>query len=207
MSRQLKAQGKSSTPKKKAAVSQAPRSKSAAPASTDSIEELVQAWQRERPDLESWPFAIFGRIWRLSASLLGDAERWLAPIGLTFESFSLIVTLRRAGAPFEMNPTALYRESLLSSGAITNRIDRVEAQGLVKRLPDPNDRRGTIVRLTQKGRSLADRAIKLHFEALAVSLSALDKAERAQLSALLGTLLLSVEQRRQAVPRARRRRD
>jgi DNA-binding MarR family transcriptional regulator len=207
MSRQLKAQGKSSTPKKKAAVAQAPRSKSAAPASTDSIEELVQAWQRERPDLESWPFAIFGRIWRLSASLLGDAERWLAPIGLTFESFSLIVTLRRAGASFEMNPTALYRESLLSSGAITNRIDRVEAQGLVKRLPDPNDRRGTIVRLTQKGRSLADRAIKLHFEALAVSLSALDKAERAQLSALLGTLSLSVEQRRQAVPRARRRRD
>ena len=206
MSRQLKAQGKSGTPKKKAAVAQAPRSKTA-PASTDSIEELVQAWQRERPDLESWPFAIFGRIWRLSASLLGDAERWLAPIGLTFESFSVIVTLRRAGAPFEMNPTALYRESLLSSGAITNRIDRVEAQGLVKRLPDPNDRRGTIVRLTQKGRSLADRAIKLHFEALAVSLSALDKAERAQLSALLGTLLLSVEQRRQPVPRARRRRD
>ena len=95
----------------------------------------------------------------------------------------------------------------LTSGAITNRIDRVEAQGLVKRLPDPNDRRGTIVRLTQKGRSLADRAINLHFEALAVSLSALDKAERAQLSALLGTLLLSVEQRRQPVPRARRRRD
>lgn len=153
-------------------------------------------WRRERPDLDPWPFAIFGRIWRLSASLLGDAEHWLAPIGLTFESFSVIVTLRRAGPPFELNPTALYRESLLSSGAITNRIDRVEAQGLVKRLPDPNDRRGTIVRLTPKGRALADRAIKLHFESLAEALSGLALAERDQLAGLLGKLLLSVEHKR-----------
>ena len=128
-------------------------------ADADSIETLVGEWRRERPDLDAAPFAIFGRIWRLTGNLLGDAEKWLAPIGLTFESFSLIVTLRRSGAPYELNPTALYRESLLSSGAMTNRIDRVEALGLVKRLPDPNDRRGTIVRLTPKGVALADRAI------------------------------------------------
>jgi DNA-binding MarR family transcriptional regulator len=204
MSRQFAARAKGRTPKKKASAAEATRTKPVAPAA-DSIDELMQAWERERPDLESWPFAIFGRIWRLSANLLGNAEHWLSPIGLTFESFSVIVTLRRGGPPFEMNPTALYRESLLSSGAITNRIDRVEAQGLVKRLPDPNDRRGTIVRLTPRGRALADRAIKLHFESLAKSLGGLDKSERAQLTALLGKLLLSVEENRRGAPKADRR--
>jgi DNA-binding MarR family transcriptional regulator len=163
---------------------------------TDSIEVLLAEWRRERPDLDPRPFAIFGRIWRLSANFLGDAEKWLAPVGLSFESFSFIVTLRRSGPPYELNPTTLYRESLLSSGAITNRIDRVEAEGLVKRLPDPKDRRGTIVRLTAKGRALADRAIKLHFEALAEELSGINRPERNQLARLLSKLLLSVDQRR-----------
>jgi DNA-binding MarR family transcriptional regulator len=165
-------------------------------ATADSIERLLAEWQRERSDLDPSPFGIFGRIWRLSTAMLGDADRWLAPIGLTFESFSLIVTLRRSGPPYELNPTALYRESLLSSGAITNRIDRVEHEGLVQRLPDPNDRRGTIVRLTAKGRKLADRSIQVHFEALKETLSGLDRAEREQLAKLLSKLLLSVEQRR-----------
>ena len=162
----------------------------------DSIEGLLAEWRRERPDLDPSPFGIFGRIWRLSTAMLGDAERWLAPIGLTFESFSLIVTLRRSGPPYELNPTALYRESLLSSGAITNRIDRVEREGLVRRLPDPNDRRGTIVQLTAKGRKLADRSIQVHFEALSETLSGLDRGERDQLTKLLSKLLLSVEHRR-----------
>ena len=165
-------------------------------ATSDSIEVLLAEWLRERPDLDPRPFAIFGRIWRLSASLLGNAEKWLAPVGLSFKSFSVIVTLRRSGPPYELNPTKLYRKSLLSSGAITNRIDRVEAEGLVKRLPDPKDRRGTIVRLTAKGRALADRAIKLHFAALAKELSGIDRAERDQLATLLSKLLLSVEERR-----------
>jgi DNA-binding MarR family transcriptional regulator len=176
-------------------------------ATTDSIEVLLAEWRRERPDLDPWPFAIFGRIWRLSANFLGDVEKWLAPVGLSFESFSVIVTLRRSGPPYELNPTTLYRESLLSSGAITNRIDRVEAEGLVKRLPDPKDRRGTIVRLTAKGRALADRAIKLHFAALAEELSGIDRAERDQLATLLSKLLMSVEQRRQRDREAARMRS
>lgn len=162
----------------------------------DSIEGLLAEWRRERPDLDPSPFAIFGRVWRLTGNLLGDAERWLAPLGLTFESFSLIVTLRRCGAPYELNPTALYRESILSSGAMTNRIDRVEAMGLVKRRPDPNDRRGTLVALTPKGRTLADRAIKLHFAALAEEFAVLTAAERKVLASLLSKLLAGVESRR-----------
>lgn len=170
-------------------------------AEADSIETLLAEWRTARPDLDPWPFSLFGRIWRLSANLLGDAETWLSPAGLSFEAFSVIVTLRRSGPPYQLNPTTLYRESLLSSGAITNRIDRVEAEGLVKRLPDPNDRRGTIVRLTPKGLALADRAIKLHFEALAEEFAVLDKQERATLAALLGKLLHAVEQRRVERPK------
>jgi DNA-binding MarR family transcriptional regulator len=163
---------------------------------TDSISILLAEWRRERPDLDPAPFAIFGRIWRLSANLSTQISEWLAPLGLNFESFSLIVTLRRSGAPYQLNPTALYRESLISSGAITNRIDRVEALGLVKRLPDPQDRRGTIVRLTRKGRTLADRAIELHFRKLAECLSEVSSADHVALEALLSRLLRSIEDRK-----------
>ena len=171
-------------------------SREAAPA-TDSISVLLEEWRRERPDLDPAPLGIFGRIWRLNASLSGEIADWLAPLGLNFESFSLIVTLRRSGPPYELNPTALYRESLISSGAITNRIDRVEALGLVKRLPDPEDRRGTIVRLTPKGRALADKAIKLHFERLADCLSGMTPGDQAGLAELLAKVLRSVERHRE----------
>lgn len=161
----------------------------------DSIAVLLDEWRRERPDLDPSPFAIFGRIWRLSANLSNEIAGWLAPLGLNFESFSVIVTLRRSGPPYELNPTALYRESLISSGAITNRIDRVEALGLVKRFPDPKDRRGTIVRLTPRGRALADKAIELHFQRLADCLSGMKPADQAGLAALLANLLQSAEVR------------
>ena len=173
----------------------------------DSIEPLLEGWRRERPDLDPWPLAILGRIQRLSHHLLRDADTWLKPLGLSWESFSLIVTLRRSGAPFALKPTDLYKESLLSSGAITNRIDRVERLGLVTRHKDPDDRRGVIVRLTAKGRLLADRAIKTHFDAMAEVLSALKSAERKQVAGLLEKLLRSIERAETLKPRRRERTD
>ena len=163
------------------------------PHQSDSIELLLSQWKTELPDLDNWPFAIFGRIWRLSAQLMSMVEDWLTPLGLTFETFSVIVTLRRIGAPYELNPTTLYRESLLSSGAMTNRIDRAEEAGLVKRIADPNDRRGTLVRLTPKGMIVADQAIRAHFSSLAHVFSELDRDDRKQLAALLSKLLSSIE--------------
>jgi DNA-binding MarR family transcriptional regulator len=130
------------------------------------------------PDLENWPLAIFGRLWKLSTQLMSMAESWLAPLELTFDIFSVIVTLRRVGPPYQLNPTTLYRESLLSSGAMTNRIDRAEKAGLVKRIADPNDRRGTLIRLTPKGLTLADQAIRTHFAALADVFSDLDPEQK-----------------------------
>jgi len=164
------------------------------PAKRDSIAEFMREWTRERPDIDPWPLGILGRIQRLSIQLQREAaDDWLAPLGLTWENFSLLMALRRSGRPYQLRPTDIYRESLLTSGAVTNRIDRVEKNGWVRRLPDPQDRRAIIIQLTPTGRSLADRAIELHFRRLEGTFGCLTKVERLQLSALLSKLLGAVE--------------
>jgi len=176
----------------------------------DTIAGLMREWWRERPDLDPWSLGIFGRIHRLSAHFLRGANQWLGEMGLTWETFSVIVTLRRAGAPFALRPTDLYRESLLSSGAMTNRIDKVQQMGLVKRAFGAKDRRSIMVKLTPAGRALADRAIARHFEAMAKSLGGVTAAERQALAALLGKMLSGFENAsdpRAAVGAARGRLD
>jgi DNA-binding MarR family transcriptional regulator len=159
----------------------------------DSISVFVEEWQQERPDLDPWPLAILGRVERISAKLKRRADTWLRPLGLTWESFSMIITLRRSGPPFALRPTDLYRDSLLSSGATTNRIDRVVEMGWVSRHPDPADGRGVIVMLTPAGRDLADRAIALHFQSMAEVLSGLKPADRNTLIGILTKVLASLE--------------
>jgi DNA-binding MarR family transcriptional regulator len=162
-------------------------------AARDSIDILVDEWRRERPDLDPSPVAILGRLHRIAARLERRVETWLAPLNLTWESFSLILTLRRSGAPFALRPTDLYRESLLTSGAITNRIDRVERQGLVRRRQDPNDGRVMVVELTAAGRRLADKAAAIHFRALAETFNGLSRQDTAQLNASLARLMAVLE--------------
>lgn len=159
----------------------------------DSVAHFLVEWKRERDDLDPWTVGITARIHRLSERLLRRSEGWLAPLGLTWEVFSMIVTLRRLGKPYEARPKDILRESLLSSGAVTNRIDRAEKMGLVERRPDPADRRGIVIRLMPAGKRLADKAIAGHFEALQDTLRVLDPQEREQLAALLSKLLLSLE--------------
>jgi DNA-binding MarR family transcriptional regulator len=159
----------------------------------DSVDALVAEWRRERPDLDPSPVAILGRLHRISARLQRRVEAWLEPLDLTWESFSLILTLRRFGPPFALRPTDLYRESLLTSGAITNRIDRVEERGLVRRRPDPQDGRVVVVQLTAAGRRLADRATAIHFRALAETFEDLSAQECTQLNASLARLLAVLE--------------
>jgi DNA-binding MarR family transcriptional regulator len=153
----------------------------------------MRQWRDERPDLDPTPFGIFGRIHRIAGYFGRRADAWLNELGLTWETFSLIVTLRRAGKPYAMRPTDLLQESLLSSGAVTNRIDRVEDLGLVRRIPDPNDRRGVVVQLTASGRTLADRAIAQHFKEMTRLLDGLAPRDARNIAALLSTLLLSFE--------------
>jgi DNA-binding MarR family transcriptional regulator len=160
---------------------------------SDTIGEFIKAWRRERPDLDPFPLGILGRVQRISARLVSATEELLEPMQIGWEAFSLIVSLRRAGKPYAMRPTDIYRQSLITSGAATNRIDRVSKLGLVRRVPDPSDRRGIIVELTPSGKTLADRAIDLQFAMLDERLSALTRSERVQLSALLSKLLFSLE--------------
>lgn len=170
----------------------------------DSVAKLLAEWRRERPDLDPSPIGIQGRVMRLAAHFQRRSEGWLVPLGLSWEAFSLIVTLRRSGKPYELRPTDLLAESLLTSGAITNRIDKVEALGLVERRPDPRDRRGAIIRLTPAGKRLADRAIADHVGGVEGLLDPLSGAEQRQLATLLTKLLAATEHRAEAA-RARPR--
>jgi DNA-binding MarR family transcriptional regulator len=160
----------------------------------DSIETFMRQWKKERPDLDPWPVGILGRTQRISARLQTRALTWLEPLGLTWDSFSLLLALRRSGPPYELRPTDIYKESLLSSGAITNRIDKVEKAGWVKRFDSPSDRRGVIVRLTASGKAVADKAVEVHFRELGAQLSKLSKKDRQLLLELLKKLLRTLEE-------------
>lgn len=162
-------------------------------AAADAIDMLVAEWRQQRPDLDASPVAILGRLHRISARLQRRVDAWLTPLDLSWESFSVILTLRRSGPPFALRPTDLYRESLLTSGAITNRIARVEKQGLVRRRRDPRDGRAFVVQLTPRGRQLADRATTIHFRALAETFGALSDRDSTQLNAALTRLLAVLE--------------
>ncbi|MEP9362117.1 MarR family transcriptional regulator [Nocardioides sp. CN2-186] len=155
----------------------------------DEVDELVEAWARERPDLDLAPVEVFSRISRLGRHL--DLARRDAFTAAKVESweFDVLAALRRAGAPYELSPGRLLRETLVTSGTMTNRVDRLTARGLVERLPDPNDRRGVLVRLTPEGKATVDGAFTALIEAEQSFLADLPDKERTKLAALLRTLL------------------
>jgi DNA-binding MarR family transcriptional regulator len=155
------------------------------------IEDFINGWRRERPDLDPSPLAIFGRAQRLSSSMIRATEELLQPLQLSWEVFCVILALRRSGKPYVLRPTDIYRQSLITSATATNRIDRASERGLVRRLPDPSDRRGILVELTPASKRLADRAIEMQIAMLAKQLSVLTRSERAQLGDLLAKLLSS----------------
>jgi len=157
----------------------------------DEIDRIVEQWNRERPDLDVSPTHTLQRITRLSLLQGVSFARVFAPYGISFGEYLVLAALRRAGPPFRMNPTRLFNAVILSSGAMTNRLDRLEAMGLVERQPDPTDRRGRLVALTDRGRELVDAAAADHLENEQRLLGALDAEEREQLTGLLRKLLSS----------------
>jgi DNA-binding MarR family transcriptional regulator len=158
----------------------------------DRIDRILAQWKHERPDLETRAMGIVGRIQRAAAALRPRLDATHELSGLGGESFDVLASLRRSGPPFQLSPTELYREMMLTSGAMTNRIDRLEAAGLVVRRPAPLDRRGTFVRLTAKGKNLIDAATTRHVANEDALLSALDAREQQQLGELLRKLLVSL---------------
>jgi len=157
----------------------------------DEIDRIVGQWNAVRPDLDATPTHVLQRITRLS--LLQDVSfaRVFEGHGLTWGEYLVLAALRRAGPPYRMNPTALYGSVILSSGGMTKRLDRLERAGLVERLPDPTDRRGRLVALTDRGLELVDAAVVDHLANEEALLAALSTSERRDLSDLLRKLLAS----------------
>jgi DNA-binding MarR family transcriptional regulator len=157
----------------------------------DAIDRIVLQWNRERPELDVSVTHILQRITRLYLLQSGSFAEVLDSHGLTFGEYEVLAALVRSGPLHRLKPSDLVGALVLSSGAMTNRIDRVEAAGLVERLPDPDDRRGTLVALTEKGRQLVDGALLAHLANEERLLSALSADERRQLTDLLRKLLTS----------------
>lgn len=156
--------------------------------SEDAIDRLIEQWRRERPDLDPRPMAVIGRLLRAARIADRAIEQRLAQHSLQPGWFDVLSALRRAGAPHKLTPGQLTRALMLSTGGMTKRLDRMESAGLVRRSPDPNDRRGLLVELTNKGRRLVDAAVEAHLENEERLLGSLSRSERVQLEQLLRKL-------------------
>jgi DNA-binding MarR family transcriptional regulator len=159
----------------------------------DEVDRIVRAWQRERPDLDVAPLEVLSRVTRLARHL--DRARGAAFTEHELEGweFDVLSALRRTGAPYELSPGQLVTQTLVTSGTMTNRVDRLTARGLVTRLPDPHDRRGVIVRLTTAGRRRVDAAFRGLLDRERELLARLSADERTQLAHLLRDLVAPFE--------------
>jgi DNA-binding MarR family transcriptional regulator len=157
----------------------------------DEIDRIVGQWNAVRPELDVSPTHVLQRITRLGLLQAASFEELFARHGLTWGEYVVLAALRRAGPPYQMNPSSLSGSVILSSGGMTKRLDSLERSGLVDRLPDPADRRGRLVALTDKGRELVDRAVVEHLANEERLLEALSESERRHLSDLLRKLLAS----------------
>jgi DNA-binding MarR family transcriptional regulator len=166
----------------------------AGPASSgDAVDDILQQWSEERPELETAPLGVVIRVMALYRYFYRDASRALLPLDLELWEYDVLSALRRQGRPFALAATRLARETDLSGGAMTNRIDRLEARGLVRRKADKEDRRSVIVMLTADGRRVIDEAIQFRLDAARESLRSLSAAEQDELAGLLRTIVLSVD--------------
>jgi DNA-binding MarR family transcriptional regulator len=159
---------------------------------SDAVDLVLAQWRRERPDVDVWPMGIVGRISRLSRLLDARLKEFFAEHGLERWEFDVLATLRRSGPPYELTAGALNRAAMITSGAITNRIDRMAQRGLVERVPDEEDRRSVRVRLTERGRETVEALVGPHTENEALLLAALAPPERDQLADTLRALLESL---------------
>ncbi|MEI2778758.1 MAG: MarR family winged helix-turn-helix transcriptional regulator [Tetrasphaera sp.] len=158
------------------------------PPAPDDVDALVAAWARERPDLDVTPLLVLSRVTRLARRL--DRARASAFAGHHLETweFDVLSALRRAGRPYELSPGQLVAATLVTSGTMTNRIDRLQARDLVRRRPSRSDRRGVIVALTPSGQTAVDGALIDLLEHERVLLAGLNPSDQELLAALLRTL-------------------
>ena len=168
-----------------------PAAPAAAPATPlrDEVDDLTAAWRQQRPDLDVEPLHVLSRVSRLARHLDIARRSAFAAHGLESWEFDVLSALRRAGPPFQLTPGALLRATLVTSGTMTNRIDRLTESGLVFREPDPSDRRGVLVTLSERGREVVDAALTDLLDREQALLAALSADQRPVLANLLRTLL------------------
>ncbi len=157
----------------------------------DPVDLFIGQWSRERSDLDPSALGVVSRVLMLDKFLEQSADRALGEFGLSLWQFDVLAALRRSGAPFRLSPSDLMRLVTLTSGAMTNRIDRLEALGLVRREEDPDDRRGVLICLTPDGKRLTDQAIVARLEDARRSIEQLTKQESRTLADLLRKLVLA----------------
>lgn len=158
---------------------------------TDAVDDILEQWSEERPELETESLGVVVRIMSLSRAFLRQATEALAPLELELFEYDVLSALRRQGRPYGLPATGLAKETGLSSGAMTNRIDKLEERGLVSRNPDESDRRAVIVALTPDGKRAIDEAIQLRLDAADESLQGLNSKEIGNLASLLRKIRLT----------------
>ncbi|WP_022881414.1 MarR family winged helix-turn-helix transcriptional regulator [Gryllotalpicola ginsengisoli] len=160
----------------------------------DEVDRIVEAWVRERPDLDFAPLLVLSRVDRLSRHLDNARKAAFTRSSLQSWEFDVLAALRRAGAPYQLSPKALLQQTLVSSGTMTNRIDRLVERGFVERLQDPADGRGILVRMTRQGLTHVDAAITRLVDAEAEILRSLSVADQSRLGTLLRKLTVGFDE-------------
>jgi DNA-binding MarR family transcriptional regulator len=160
---------------------------------SDSVDRLIRTWAERDPHLDAGPLEVVGRLLLCAGHLERAIVAALQPFGLSFGDFDVLNTLRRRGDEEGTNPRELARSSLITSGAMTSRLDRLERAGLVRRGPDPADRRGVLVRLTEQGERLAEQSLHAVLAADEAFLEPLSVRQRDALATGLKQLLLRSE--------------
>ena len=161
----------------------------------DEVDRLVDAWQRERPDLDVAPMQVLSRVTRLARHLDRQRRAAFAEQHLETWEFDVLAALRRSGAPYQLSPGQLLRETLVTSGTMTNRVDRLAARGLVARSDHPDDRRAVLVTLTAAGKLAVDATMSALLEYERDILDGLTTADRDQLAGLLRTVVAPYDDR------------
>jgi DNA-binding MarR family transcriptional regulator len=163
------------------------------PMARDFVDWVIERWSEERPELDLSSISVVGRVLRIASLLEQRFERLFREHGFSFWAFTVLTALRRAGEPYRLSPSQLQSAGMVSAAAVTKRISRLEELGLVERIPDPNDGRGTLVGLTKRGLKLIDKLGVRYLEEERAAIAALDPAQRAALAELLKRLLLGLE--------------
>lgn len=161
--------------------------------SGDAVDAIKQQWQLERPDLSLDAMGIFGRLKRCSMLMTDRLDNTFAKFDLNYWEFDVLATLRRSGAPYTLAPTELFSIMMITSGTMTHRMKRLEARGLIERLPNPEDARSQLVKLSQTGFEIINKAATAHVDNMESLLASLNDTKKKELDVKLKELLAIFE--------------